>query len=111
MCLLPTCAPVLTTLSLAAMYIIIIIIITIIIIIITKIIVIIYPYLCDPADDTEFSCVVPLLEILLLFISESLLGDDQGPEPLPRHVVHLLVEAVVVLHDGGHHGVRALHIK
>ena len=104
MCLLPTCAPVLTTLSLAAMYIIIIIIIT-------KIIVIIYPYLCDPADDTEFSCVVPLLEILLLFISESLLGDDQGPEPLPRHVVHLLVEAVVVLHDGGHHGVRALHIK
>ena len=77
----------------------------------SKIIVIIYPYLCDRADDTEFSCVVPLLEILLLFISESLLGDDQGPEPLPRHVVHLLVEAVVVLHDGGHHGVRALHIK
>ena len=107
MCLLPTCAPVLTTLSLAAMYIIIITII----IIITKIIVIIYPYLCAPVDDTEFSCVVPLLEILLQFISKRLLGDDLGPEPLPRHVVHLLVEPVVVLHDGGHHGVRALHIK
>ena len=51
------------------------------------------------------------LEIVVLFLRERLLGHDERPQPLPGHVVHLLLEPVVVLHDRGHDGVGALHVE
>ena len=54
-------------------------------------------YLSGSVDDAELGRGVALLKVRIALLREGLLGHNQGPQPLPRHVVHLFVQPVVVL--------------
>ena len=56
------------------------------------------PYLSRSVDHAELCRGISLLKVCIILLWKSLLGHHQGPQPLPRHVVHLLVQPVVVLH-------------
>ncbi len=55
-------------------------------------------YLSGSVDYAELGGGESLLKVCIVLLGESLLGDHEGPQPLPGHVVHLFVQPVIVLH-------------
>lgn len=68
-------------------------------------------YLGDVVYQAQLGGEVALLEFHVGLLRERLLRDDERPEPLAGHVVHLLHQPVRELHDGTHHSVGTLHVE